>query len=84
MSLEEEERVKQELVSFKALAIKTNNPMTKVSTPKISEEDKELQKMATTAEEGVRQDMVSEHSHKTGVSYKICCIGGHSNSLPRE
>ena len=63
MSSEEEERVKQELVSFKALAIKTNNPMTKVSTPKISEEDKELQKMATTAEEGVRQDMVSEHSH---------------------
>merc|ERR1711971_771482 len=39
----EEERVKQEVVS----------------TPKISEEDKELQKMATTAEEGVRQDMVA-------------------------
>jgi len=39
----EEERVNQEVVS----------------TPKISEEDKELQKMATTAEEGVRQDMVA-------------------------
>merc|ERR1712212_812314 len=39
----EEERVKQEVVS----------------TPKISEEDKELKKMATTVEEGVRQDMVS-------------------------
>merc|ERR1719352_610028 len=42
MSSEEDERVKQELVS----------------KPKISEEDKELQKM-TTAEEGVRQDMVA-------------------------
>merc|ERR1719180_539072 len=40
---EEEERVKQEVVS----------------KPKMSEEDKELQKMATTAEEGVRQDMVA-------------------------
>jgi len=39
----EEERVKQELVS----------------KPKISEEDKELQKMATTVEDGVRQDMVA-------------------------
>merc|ERR1711971_1046713 len=39
----EEERVKQEVVS----------------TPKISEEDKELQSMATTVEEGVRQDMVA-------------------------
>merc|ERR1711997_734400 len=39
----EEERVKQEVVS----------------KPKISEEDKELKKMATTVEEGVRQDMVS-------------------------
>jgi len=38
-----EERVKQELVS----------------KPKISEEDKELQKMATTVEDGVRQDMVA-------------------------
>merc|ERR1711997_753981 len=39
----EEERVKQEVVS----------------TPKISEEDKELQSMATKVEEGVRQDMVA-------------------------
>merc|ERR1711936_982017 len=30
-----------------------------VSEPKISEEDKELQRMATTVEEGVRQDMVA-------------------------
>jgi len=30
-----------------------------VSEPKISEEDKELQKMATTVEKGVRQDMVA-------------------------
>merc|ERR1719400_2416333 len=30
-----------------------------VSEPKISEEDKELQRMATTVEKGVRQDMVS-------------------------
>merc|ERR1711997_600188 len=39
----EEERVKQEVVS----------------KPKISEEHKGLQSMATTVEEGVRQDMVS-------------------------
>merc|ERR1712212_1479522 len=39
----EEERVKQEVVA----------------EPKISEEDKELQSMATTVEEGVRQDMVA-------------------------
>merc|ERR1712212_1324577 len=39
----EEERVKQEVVS----------------KPKISEEDKGLQSMATTVEEGVRQDMVA-------------------------
>jgi len=39
----EEERVKQEVVS----------------KPKISEEDKELQSMATKVEEGVRQDMVA-------------------------
>merc|ERR1712212_1411180 len=39
----EEERVKQEVVA----------------KPKISEEDKELQSMATTVEEGVRQDMVA-------------------------
>merc|ERR1712055_139947 len=30
-----------------------------VSEPKISEEDKELQRMATTVEAGVRQDMVA-------------------------
>merc|ERR1712055_983035 len=39
----EEERVKQEVVS----------------KPKMSEEDKELQSMATKVEEGVRQDMVA-------------------------
>jgi len=39
----EEERVKQEVVA----------------KPKISEEDKELQSMATKVEEGVRQDMVA-------------------------
>merc|ERR1712212_655917 len=39
----EEERVKQEAVA----------------KPKISEEDKELKKMATKVEEGVRQDMVA-------------------------
>ena len=64
----EEERVKQEVVSFKSITNTIqNNSVSKVSTPKISEEDKELKKMATTVEEGVRQDMVSAND-RTNVS----------------
>ena len=60
-----------------------NNSDCKVSEPKISEEDKELQRMATTVETGVRQDMVS------GKKLYMCqchidLLGGHSSSLPGE
>ena len=58
-----------------------NNSVCKVSEPKISEEDKELQRMATTVETGVRQDMVS------GKKLYVChmdLLGGHGSSLPGE
>ena len=46
-----------------------NNSVCKVSAePRISEEDKELQRMATTVETGVRQDMVSEKSYVCVIS----------------
>ena len=60
------ERVNQEVVSFEPNLIgnsNQNNSVSKVSEPKISEEDKELQRMATTVEAGVRQDMVGGKSY---------------------
>ena len=58
-----------------------NNSVYKVSESKISEEDKELLRMATTVETGVRQDMVSE---KAMCVCHIDLLGGHGSSLPGE
>ena len=44
----------------------------------MSEEDKELQSMATKVEEGVRQDMVGASSHRIDVLYKYICLGEQS------
>ena len=52
-----------------------------MSKPKIAEEDKELQRMGTTVDSGVRQDMVSEKA--MCVCY-IDLLGGHGSSLPGE
>ena len=60
-----------------------NNSVCKVSEPKISEEDKELQRMATTVETGVRQDMVSGKGY-TYVCHIYNLLGGYSSSLSRE